>query len=67
MKDGDFTSWVLGLNRLDGETYVHTEEVRVGIAKQGDTYYMNELIGINYDDTLDYNAVVDGGHTVERF
>ena len=65
LEDGDFTSWVLGLNRLDGETYVHTEEVRVGIAKQGDTYYMNELIGITYDDTQDYNIVVAGGHTVE--
>lgn len=65
LEDGDFTSWVLGLNKLNGEAYVHTEEVRVGIAKQGDVYYMNELTGINYDDALDFDAVVTGGHTIE--
>lgn len=65
LEDGDFTGWVLGLNRLNGETYTHTEEVRVGIAKQGDVYYMNELTGISYDDATDYNAVVTGGHAIE--
>ena len=65
LENGDYTSWVLALNKLNGETYVHTEEVRVGVAKQGDTYYMNELVGIAYDDALDYDAVVTNGQAFE--
>ena len=59
-EEGDFTIFVLAFNKEADGAYLHVDEIRFGIAKTADGYAANELLGVAYDDDLDYASIVTG-------
>lgn len=43
-------SFVLGFNKTEEESFSHVDEIRFGVTNSGNTFYANELSGINHGE-----------------